>query len=380
VLDEAIWGLQWLEKMNPDSGMMFNQIADDRDHSGFRLPTEDTVDYGLGNARPVYFCTGEPQGLMTYKNKTNGIASAAGKFSSVFSLFADLFKMEPERSNHLKQKSIHAYAYGKANPGACQTAPCRAPYYYEEQNWSDDMELAAASLYRLTSQKTYLNDALRFSQSEPVTPWFGADTARHYQWYPFMNMGHYILIENTPDHIREEILGYYVSGLDRIMQKAKDNPFRIGIPFIWCSNNLVTAVLNQCFIYRKLTDNERFYEMECSLRDWLFGCNPWGVSMIVGLPENGTYPKDPHSSLAHLFGYSLNGGLVDGPVSGSIFKNLKYISLTEPDEYKMLQSENCVYHDDVGDYATNEPTMDGTAGLIYYLSALASTKQYKRFR
>lgn len=54
--------------------------------------------------------------------------------------------------------------------------------------------------------------------------------------------------------------------------------------------------------------------MECALRDWLFGCNPWGVSMIVGLPENGTYPKDPHSSLAHLFGYSLEGGLVDGPV------------------------------------------------------------------
>lgn len=34
ILDEAKWGLDWLVKMNPDSGFMFNQIADDRDHFG----------------------------------------------------------------------------------------------------------------------------------------------------------------------------------------------------------------------------------------------------------------------------------------------------------------------------------------------------------
>jgi hypothetical protein len=28
-----------------------------------------------------------------------------------------------------------------------------------------------------------------------------------------------------------------------------------------------------------------------------------------------------------------------------------------------------VYHDDYGDYVTNEPTMDGTASLIYLLAA-----------
>jgi hypothetical protein len=28
-----------------------------------------------------------------------------------------------------------------------------------------------------------------------------------------------------------------------------------------------------------------------------------------------------------------------------------------------------VYHDDYGDYSTNEPTMDGTASLIYLLAA-----------
>ncbi len=61
---------------------------------------------------------------------------------------------------------------------------------------------------------------------------------------------------------------------------------------------------------------------------------------------------------------------MDGPVYGSIFRNLKFVHLKEPDEYVEFQSDLVVYHDDVGDYATNEPTMDGTASLIYFLSAM----------
>jgi len=63
VLDEARWGLDWLLKMHPREDWLFNQLADDRDHQKMRLPTQDSVDYGVGKAkgRPVYFATGEPQ-------------------------------------------------------------------------------------------------------------------------------------------------------------------------------------------------------------------------------------------------------------------------------------------------------------------------------
>ena len=40
-----------------------------------------------------------------------------------------------------------------------------------------------------------------------------------------------------------------------------------------------------------------------------------------------------------------------------------------PDKYADFQSDLVVYHDDVGDYSTNEPTMDGTASLIYLMAA-----------
>lgn len=37
-----------------------------------------------------------------------------------------------------------------------------------------------------------------------------------------------------------------------------------------------------------------------------------------------------------------------------------------------FQNGIAVYHDDMGDYSTNEPTMDGTASLSYLLSPLKS--------
>jgi peptidoglycan/xylan/chitin deacetylase (PgdA/CDA1 family) len=371
ILDEAKWGLDWLLKMNPGKDMMFNQIADDRDHRGLRLPNQDTISYGRGLERPVYFCTGEPQGIFKYKNRSNGLASTAGKFASAFALGSKIFENYfPEYSNLLKQKSIDAYEFGKRFPGVCQTAPCLSPYFYEEDNWTDDMQLAASVLFSSTKAKNYLDDAIFYGKQEKVTPWMGADTARHYQWYPFVNLGHFYLasLPNTDQQIIFK--NYLKEGIEKVYSRGKSNPFQFGVPFIWCSNNLVSAILTQCRLYNQLTNDSSFAEMEASLRDWLFGCNPWGTSMTIGLPGNGDYPSDPHSAFTHLNSIPINGGLVDGPVYSTIYNKLIGIKLYNKDEYEEFQSDIAVYHDDYGDYSTNEPTMDGTASLTYYLSAL----------
>lgn len=371
ILDEAKWGIDWLMKMNPEKDFMFNQIADDRDHLGFRLPTEDTVSYGKGLERPVYFASGKPQGVFKYKNRTKGLASTAGKYASTFALASKVFQSYyPQLSEALLKKSIEAYKTGINNPGVCQTAPCRSPYFYEEENYTDDMELAAIQLYNLTEENKYLNDAIEFGKQEPVTPWMGADTSKHYEWYPFLNLGHYWLGKSKTNDQKNIFIDFLKEGIDTVYQKGKDNPFKIGIPFIWCSNNLIAAMLTQCRLYNELTGDNTYLEMEAALRDWLFGCNPWGTSMIVGLPENGDYPSDPHSAFTHLHNYPVNGGLVDGPVYATIYKKLLGITLHSPDEYSEFQNDHVVYHDDYGDYSTNEPTMDGTASLTYYLSLM----------
>jgi endoglucanase len=106
-------------------------------------------------------------------------------------------------------------------------------------------------------------------------------------------------------------------------------------------------------------------------RDWLLGRNPWGSSMFTGIPERGEYPVDVHTSIYALTGEEVAGGLVDGPVYGTIYRSLLGLTLHDEDEFAAVQNPFVVYHDDMGDYSTNEPTMDGTAGAILMMAHFA---------
>lgn len=373
IIDEIYWGLKWLDKMNPEPGEMYNQIADDRDHVGMRVPNDDQADYGWGKGeyRPVWFCSGEPQqrGKRGDKNKTTGVASTAGKFASDFALGAEILKpFYPEFAEKIGAKAQAAYDAGVAKPGVCQTASVVSPYIYEEDNWVDDMELAAYEMYRRTGDKKYRTEAIEYARREPVTPWMGADSARHYQWYPFMNMGHYRIARNFGGKVSAEFIRNIRSGIQRVYERGKDHPFMFGIPGIWCSNNLTSAMLTQCILYRELTGDTTYQEMEGSLRDWLLGCNPWGVSMIVELPKGGIFPTQPHSFIINYKMGNTTGGLVDGPVYATIFGSLLGIRTDGGINYEEFQPGDLVYHDSTHDYSTNEPTMDGTASLTFPLS------------
>ena len=380
VMDEAKWGLDWLLKMHPKEDWMFNQIADDRDHIGMRMPKEDTQ-YGKGNQRPVYFVSGEPQQRGKFMNNTKGTSSTAAKFASALTLGARVFaRIDSNYSKLLGEKASSSLSFALKKLGVTQTASVKSPYIYAEDNWSDDLELAFAEWGNPQSKwiEEYFSSeglpeptstAIDFAKKEKITPWLGADTANHYQWYPFVNIGHYVLAKQLKGSRRDTIINYYKQGIKLVWNKAKSNAFYRGVPFIWCSNNLTTSFAIQCCWYRQLTGDKTFAELEQANFDWLFGCNPWGTSMVYGLPSWGDTPVDPHSSFTHLKNYPIDGGLVDGPVYGSIYNNLIGIALGDPDEYAAFQSKLAVYHDDYGDYSTNEPTMDGTASLIYLLAA-----------
>jgi len=409
VVDEARWGLKWLLKMHPKDDWLFNQIADDRDHISMRMPGQDSQ-YRRGYERPVYFINGEIQQRGKFMNNTTGTSSTAGKFASAFALAHYLvqndsvFKRSDERGTYY-DKAISAYQYGLKKPGVTQTVSVVSPYIYAEDNWTDDMELAAVSIHTMLNNNKgsvdngyYLARAVDYAKQEKITPWLGSDTAKHYQWYPFINAGHYELATRLKKQVngpvreagypkeyvdnfwknQDTITGYYREGISRVWKKARENAFYRGVPFIWCSNNLTTSFAIQCLWYRRLTGDAAFSELEQANFDWLFGCNPWGTSMVYGLPARGDTPVDPHSAFTHIKKYPIDGGLVDGPVYTSIYKGLIGIRLYNPDVYAPFQSDLAVYHDDYGDYSTNEPTMDGTASLIYLLAAKEAESRPKK--
>jgi len=371
ILDEAKWGLDWLMKMYPSREVLYHQISDDRDHSLSNQLTDKKTDDGSEPTpgRTVYKANGKPQGLFLFKNQTTGIASIAGKYSSAFGLGSELLKkFYPAFADSLTAKAVEAYRYGRENPGVCQSVPAKSADFYNEDNWADDMELAAAQLYRLTYDGLYLKEAADYGRMEPVTPWMCSDTARHYQWYPFVNLGHSMLANVENPRYRKEFLENMLNGIQRMNLRTTDTPFKVGIPFIRCSNSLVVALETQCRLYRTMTGDSTYLDMETALVDWIFGCNPWGKSMIIGVPKIGISPSHPYITRESHNRNHVPGGLVSGPVNRNISGNFQGLQLSKNDPYERFQSDQAVYHDDPADFITNEPTLDGTASLAYLLS------------
>jgi hypothetical protein len=366
LLDEARWGLEWMLKLHPAPDQLYHQVADDRDHTGRRLPQNEIADFGWGKggARVVYFADGQPQGLQKYKSESTGVANLAGRYAAAMALAYQIWKDDP-RQQPFAQRCLQAgkevYDLGRGKEGVQQGNSYSAPYRYAETTWADDMEWGAAELFRATSTRQYLDDAKRYASLAAAESWMGQEQTGHYQYYPFLNAGHFRLYDLVDRQFKKILAGYYREGIGRCISAGENNPYRIGVPFIWCSNNLTTALATQCLLYELMTGDASTREFAAKQRDWLLGRNPWGYSMFTQI--GSVSPQDPHLMTMQLTKRPIRGGLVDGPVYERIFKSLKGVAITEPDPLALFQGQ-AVYHDDVQDYSSNEPTMDGTASAI----------------
>lgn len=372
ILDEARWGLDWMLKLHPAPDQLYHQIADDRDHAGWRLPQNETVDYGWGKggARPVYFADGKPQGLKSYQSASTGVANLAGRYAAAMALAYQIWKNDPQQKEFAARclkAGLEVYELGRAKEGVQQGNSYGAPYRYEETTWADDMEWGAAELYRVTKEKRFLDDAKRYAKLAADEGWMGKEQAGHYQYYPFMNVGHFRLHDLVDAEFQKLLAGYYRAGIERCVAAGEKNPYRVGVPFIWCSNNLLTALVTQCLLYERMTGDRQYRQFATKQGDWLLGRNPWGTTMFTEI--GSVFPTDVHLMTVQILKRPVRGGLVDGPVYERIFSSLKGVSITQPDPLAAFQGE-AVYHNDVHDYSTNEPTMDGTASAILMFALL----------
>ena len=375
ILNEAAWGLQWILKMHPAPDLLFHQVGDDRDHIGWEMPDNDKSDYGWGenSYRVVYFATGEPQGLREYKSEATGVSNFAGRCAAALAMGYTIWKDDQQKkyfADRCLRSAQTVFDLGLKNEGYQQGNSYGAPYRYTEDTWADDMEWGAAELYRATGNEEYLRLALDYASEAAAISWMPLDTAAHYRYYPFVNIGHYALYNLVNDDFKESLTEYYKMGIEATLERAEQNMYNVGVPFTWCSNNLLTSLVTQIILYENMTSDTAYHDFMIDQDDWLFGVNPWGTSMFTGIPEGGEYPVDIHTSIWALKGEEVAGGLVDGPVYSTIFNSLKGIALSAEDEFAEFQNNFVVYHDDISDYSTNEPTMDGTAGSIIMMSYL----------
>ncbi len=204
------------------------------------------------------------------------------------------------------QAGREVYELGRASEGAQQGNSYKEPYRYEETTWADDMEWGAAELFRATGERRYVDEARRYARLAANDTWMDRDQARHYQYYPFQNAGHFRLFDLVDRDFQTVLTGYYREGIERCHRAAAGNPYRVGVPFIWCSNNLVVALVTQCYFYERMTGDARYRGLAARNRDWLLGRNPWGYSMFTEVGR--VFPTDVHLQTTKLTGRRVRGG------------------------------------------------------------------------
>jgi endoglucanase len=392
--DEARYGAQLVAKIHPDPNTIYVQIGDDRDHGPPAvLWHEDQTDYGwgAGGPRSAWPAVDRPAGPK-YRNASTGAASLAGRTAAALALAG---RIEAAKS---------AYALARARPGCAMSVPVKAPHYYGERSYFDDLEWGAIELYIATREPEYLRQACEYAPRVGASEWLGhvaevaatgsatstsattsvPSTSRpatvapasqpvsmparhgHYECFPYVNLAHWRLYEHADAETRGKLVGYYRTALENARRLAVQNPYRLGTPLVWCSTNDVIALATQAVLYERMTGDRQFRPLAAEARDWIFGRNPWGVSFVIGVPAGGDAASRPHHLFWKLRQQLPAGGLVDGPVYKDINDSLKFGDFGV-DRLARFQSDAGVYHDAFEDFSTNEPIIDGTVSLLLLL-------------
>ncbi|PAM94442.1 glycoside hydrolase family 9, partial [Flavobacterium sp. IR1] len=158
------------------------------------------------------------------------------------------------------------YAMGKEQEGYQQGNSYGSPYRYNEDTWADDMEWGAAELFKNTGDQEFLEDAKRYARLANTVSWTDKEDAEHYRYYPFINVGHFALYEHADEETKNELAGYYRTGIEHALERGAKNAFQIGVPFIWCSNNLAVALTTQMILYEKMTGDTQYQDFMLAQR------------------------------------------------------------------------------------------------------------------
>ena len=243
-----------------------------------------------------------------------------------------------------------------------------APYFTEEDNWTDDMQLAAAELYARQANATIstMPCATRTHGTGDAFGW--ARTVHVHEWYPFVNIGHYLL-SNVTDAaaVSKEFRRNLRTGIERVSERGKAIRSSTAFQASGAPTNR-NAMITQCRLYRETTGDPTLSGNGIGFcATGFFGCNPagnqyGGRSAALG---RGYARTSAFVVCGEGIGY-VPGALIDGPVYATIFTSLAGHHAAR--SVQPFSGTQMVYHDDVNDYSTNELTMDGT-GASPFLSA-----------
>jgi endoglucanase len=347
VLDEAVWALKWLLKMQREDGAVYHKVSI-KEWTAEHLPEEET----------------DPQYVFGISSTSTADAAA------VMALGARLIKKYDEQlSLKLLKFAVKAWKYLIQNPGNSPEGGFKNPPgvrggEYGDRNDSDERLWASVELYRLTGSEEYLDYFLN-NYKIVAGPNYAVS------WQNTANFGYYSFFRIQPSLKTSEARTIILSRIKRygddLVRRTESGGYRCVLKnnqFYWGSNSTVAGYAYDLINLYIITKNQDYIQVALDQLHYLLGRNTFGVSFITGVGSDPVkYPYHQLSMLKYS-GNPVPGLLVAGPNS---YSKLNGKSISE-------MPGKC-YEDYEKNYYVNEPAINYTAPMVYIASYFSQGEQ-----
>jgi hypothetical protein len=332
VLDEARYATDYLVKAhiaeNELVGMVGNAQADHRQWVGCQ--DQEALPENQG---------GRPRVVNMDAN-----ADVAGITAASLALMARLYRpFDAVLADSYAAHAAQIYQIGKNNPSGSNPGL----YGQNGEAWLDEMLAGSAEMYRLTSEDTYLADALDFN-----------GRIENHNWAPNYSQSadysrHSLYVGGAADAVGE----FWRLDIESYATKISTNEFTAGAVYIdeWGMLRYAAGAGFSAALYAQATGDTAARDLAVSQLSYIAGQNGYNRSFVIGVGENA--PQNPHHRNSDTLGVLLTGALVAGPTQRNYTQGGGMGGMP-------LEITTPGYEDVTEDYVGNEVALDYNAGLV----------------
>mgnify|MGYP000663440650 CR=1 FL=1 len=344
ILDEAVWALNWLLKMQRPDGAVYHKVSQKKWIGEF-LPHNDPS--------------------TRYLFETSSAATAS--FAAVSALAARLLtEYDPGRSEQLSAASRKAWKYLEDHPddqpvGGFQNPPDVYGGEYGDRSDLDERIWASAELYKLTGQADYVHYFMQNYhkmnlEHRPPISWRDVQSLALHAFMSSDTKGKYA------GH-KKEIRETGIRHAESILAVRENNNYKNLITedqYYWGSNSVGLAYAFELLQSYELTDRVKYRDAALDQLHYVLGRNPFGISQVTGIGSVSV--QHPYHQLSEKDKVlpPVPGMLVGGPNSKRLLQ-----------EVLISDYPGKNYEDRFKNYLVNEPAVNYTAMLAYVVGAFA---------
>ncbi|MDZ7922622.1 MAG: glycoside hydrolase family 9 protein [Marinagarivorans sp.] len=348
ILNEAMWNLEWMEKMQDPDGGVYHKLTT-KNFSGEQMPNQATAQ------------------RYVVQRTTAATLDFAAVMAVASRIYANFEQAYPGKSALYRNAAIAAWNWADANPSVYYVQPSDIfTGEYGDKDVTDEFAWAAAELYLLTGQSSYL-DRFKSIDADVGAPWWGG----------VATLGYISLAEHgkttMPANDYQSVVNKLIAAASGTVSKYKASAY--GVPmahtsdkdtdFTWGSNS---GAANQALVAlyaNRLQANKDFVDAATAAADYIFGRNATGYSFVTGTGAKSPMNIHHRPSVADGIADPVPGFLVGGPHA------------MQPETPKCNYPSSLPaksFSDTWCSYSTNEITINWNAPLIYILAALQNLK------